>query len=97
MSMTVTTNQSSYLPGQTVNVTATSTSGAPLAGGSITITVTKPNGAAVSLNTTISTNGSATGNYRIKRQDPLGTYKVSALASASNAAPAQASTTFTVQ
>jgi hypothetical protein len=96
MSMSVATNQSSYLPGQTVNVTATS-SGAPLAGGSVTITVTKPNGAAVSLNATISTNGSATGNYRIKRQDPLGTYKVSAVASASNAAAAQASTTFTVQ
>jgi uncharacterized protein YfaS (alpha-2-macroglobulin family) len=68
-----------------------------VAGASATITIVKSNGTVVSFSLTTGTDGTAMGKYRIKRQDPLGTYQASAAVSATNAASAQGSTAFTVQ
>lgn len=97
--LTVTTNQASYLPGQMVNITVKDLSGtSPVSGASIAITITKANGSQVMLSTTTGSNGVATDSYKIKRRDPAGTYTVSASTSGSgNAATAGATTSFTVQ
>jgi len=97
--LTVTTNQVSYLPGQTVNITAKDLSGtSPLSGASITVTITKPNGSQVTLSSTTGSNGVATTSYKLKHRDPAGTYTVGASTSGSgNAATVGATTSFTVQ
>src|SRR5207245_730758 len=99
LSIGVTTNQSTYSPGQTVYVTVTMLSGSsPDAGASISVNVTKPNGVVSSLSGTTGSNGVATLKYRLKRQDPAGTYSVTASAALTgNSATIGASTSFAVQ
>lgn len=99
LSVTVSTNQTSYLFGQTVNLKVTVLSGtSPVSGTSLTLNINKPNGSQVSLTTTTGSNGVGTASYKIKRKDPSGTYAVQVFTGGTgNAASIQATTSFTVQ
>jgi hypothetical protein len=107
----MTTNQSSYLPGQTVAITVTMLYGTtPDAGASVTATVTAPNGKTVTLSGTTGSNGVALLNDKLSNSAAAGTYGVQAQAStirsgggrtkggaATTSATLGASTSFTVQ
>ncbi|HSB75557.1 MAG TPA: NEW3 domain-containing protein [Terriglobales bacterium] len=99
LSITVSTNQSSYVVGQMVSITASVLSGtSPASGQSLTIILTKANGSQVTMTATTGSNGVATASYRLKRKDPTGTYRVQASTSGTgNAATVGATTSFTVQ
>jgi len=91
--VSVTTNNSSYLPGQTVGImVALSSGGAPVSGASVSVAVTNANGGVNTLTGTTGSNGSVKLNYKLKKQAPAGTYKAQA-----SAAAAVASTSFMVQ
>lgn len=97
---TVTTNQPSYQPGQTVAITVTMLSGAvPAGGASVTVTVTSPMGRQTTLSGTTGSNGVALLNYKLSRRATLGTYPVQAQGSTpTGASPISgASTSFSVQ
>ena len=98
-SITVTTNQTSYSRGQTVNITVTLASGSSaLSGTGVTVNITKTNGSVVTLAGTTGSNGTATVTYRLKKTDPVGTYKVTASSAAGgSSATISASTSFGVQ
>ena len=92
----LTTNQSNYLPGQSVAMTVTMLSGiSPVAGTSTTVTVTPPSGKAASLSGTTGSNGSAVLTYKLAKRATAGVYQVQVGKTGSNAASAKAS--FTVQ
>ena len=97
LSVTVTTNQASYTPGQTVSSTAIVTSGGnPVANAMVTFTVTKSNGAVVIGTATTGATGAAVYKLRIGRKDPVGVYQVGA--KEDNAGTSvTATTTFMVQ
>jgi M6 family metalloprotease-like protein len=111
LSISLATNQSSYLPGQTVAITVTMLYGTtPDAGASVTATVTAPNGRSTSLSGTTGSNGVALLNDKLSNSAAAGTYQVQAQAGttrsgggrtkggASTASATQgASTSFTVQ
>jgi len=109
LSIGVTTNQSSYLPGQTVAISVGVLSGtAPVAGASVTATVTPPSGKLTTLTGTTGSNGVAVLNYKLSRRASAGTYHVGANAAGGSAATsatsaktasavAGATTLFTVQ
>jgi M6 family metalloprotease-like protein len=81
LSIGLTTNQSSYLPGQTVAITATVLYGTtPDAGASVTATITAPNGKTTSLSGTTGSNGVALLNYKLSNSAAAGTYPVQAQA-----------------
>ena len=105
-SISVTTNQSSYLPGQTVNISVSVLSGAaPVSGASVTATVTPPSGKLTTLTGTTGSNGVAILKYRLSKRASAGTYQVGANAAGGSAAAsataasavAGATTLFTVQ
>jgi len=98
LSASVSTNQSSYNPGQVVYVSVTLLSGSsPDAGASVNVNITKSSGTVVSLSGTTGSNGVAVLNYRLKKWDPAGTYSVNASAAATGSSAAvAASTTFAV-
>lgn len=105
LSIRVATNQSSYLPGQTVGVIVTLLYGtSPDVGASVTVTVTNPNGKTTTLNGTTGSNGVALLSYKLTKRAAAGTYQVQFGSSANRttskvaAGPtAGASTSFTVQ
>ncbi len=98
LTITVTTGQSSYLPGQTVSVTVTLSDGTPVSGASVTANITKSNSSVVTLSGTTGGNGVAVVSYKLKRKDPTGTYTVRASTSGTGNAPTVGATTnFTVQ
>lgn len=99
LSISLTTNQSSYLPGQTVAINVTLLSGtAPDAGASVTVIVTSPNGRSTSLRGTTGSNGVALLNYKLSRRAAAGTYQVQVATTVTGASSvAGASTSFTVQ
>jgi hypothetical protein len=105
LSVSLTTNQPSYLPGQTVAIIVTALYGtAPDANASTTVTVTSPSGKTTTLSGTTGSNGVALLNYKLSRRATAGTYQVqlgsTATRTASTAAAtatAAASATFTVQ
>ena len=105
LSISLTTNQSSYLPGQTVTVAVTMLYGtSPDAGASVTVTVTSPSGKATTLSGITGSNGVALLNYKLSRHAAAGTYQVqvgTTVTGASSIAAASstmgASTSFTVQ
>jgi hypothetical protein len=75
VTVTVTTNQSTYTSGSKIVSTATVLSGAlPVTGVSVTMNITKADGSIVRLNGTTNSNGAATVTYQIKKQDPAGTW-----------------------
>jgi hypothetical protein len=107
----VTTNQATYLPGQTVAISVNAFSGtAPVAGASVTAIVTPPAGKPVTLGGTTGSNGVAVLSYKLSRRAAAGTYQVGAsanggsvvtgavsLTGASSAAATGANASFTVQ
>jgi uncharacterized membrane protein len=93
-SLSVNTNAASYTAGRTtVSISVTDLSGtSPVGGASVTVTLTKPNGGTVKLSGTTGSNGIAVASYKLKNNDPKGTWGVAATASS-----ASATTSFTVQ
>jgi M6 family metalloprotease-like protein len=98
-SFSLTTNQTTYLPGQTVAMTVAAFSGTtPLAGAGVKVTITSPKGRSTTLNGTTGSNGVALLNYKLSNRAALGMYSANANASSIGASStAGASTTFAVQ
>ena len=99
-SISITTDGSNYLPGQTVGITvAVSSGGSPVAGASVSVGVTPPSGGTNTLSGTTDSNGVASLSYNLKKQAPAGTYQAQAgLASKGHGGSnVKASTTFAVQ
>ena len=79
LSISLTTNQSSYLPGQTVAIAVTMLYGTtPDAGTGVTVAMTAPNGRTTNLSGTTGTNGVASLNYRLSNSAAAGTYQLQA-------------------
>jgi hypothetical protein len=79
LSISLTTNQSSYLPGQTVAIAVTMLYGTtPDAGASVTVSVTAPNGKTTTLSGTTGSNGVASLNYKLSNSAAAGTYQLQA-------------------
>jgi M6 family metalloprotease-like protein len=99
LSISITTNQSSYLPGQTVTVTVTMLYGTlPDAGASVTVTVTPPSGKSTTLNGTTGSNGMALLSYKLSKHAVAGTYQVQLGTTGTGASATMgAVTSFTVQ
>ncbi|MDE1842850.1 MAG: fibronectin type III domain-containing protein, partial [Thaumarchaeota archaeon] len=97
LSVSVTTDHTSYLRGGhahiTVQVLSNST---PISGASVTVSVTAPNSSTSQSTGTTGSNGSITFTYNIGKHAPLGTYTVNAKASASGYTSGSGSTTFQV-
>ncbi|HEX6804408.1 MAG TPA: NEW3 domain-containing protein [Terriglobales bacterium] len=99
LTVTLTTNQSSYLPGQTVGIDATLLYGtAPDVAAAVSVSVTNPNGKTATLSGTTGSNGVALLNYKLSKGAPAGTYQAHFGTAVSGAASvAGASTSFSVQ
>jgi hypothetical protein len=94
LTTSVTTNQSTYLPGQTVAMTVTVDSGtSPVAGIGVTATVKNPNGTSTTLKGTTGSAGTASLSYNLSRHAHVGTYQIGATTASSPVADA----IFTVQ
>jgi uncharacterized protein YfaS (alpha-2-macroglobulin family) len=93
------TDQSSYLPGQTVAIRVSLLYGtSPDVGASVTVNVMSPSGKITTLSGTTDSNGLVSLNYKLSRRAPAGTYQAqygTTLKGASSTAGA--STTFLVQ
>jgi hypothetical protein len=99
--ISVTTDSSSYLPGQTVGITVIVTSGgSPASGVSVSVAVVSPNGTS-SLSGITGSNGVASLSYKLRKQAPAGAYQAQASTSTGSgrkgASIAPVSTTFMVQ
>jgi hypothetical protein len=95
--VSVSTDQSSYSPNQSVSITAmVRADGGPVTNAKVTFTITKPNGAVTTGTATTGSDGKAVYKYRLKKNDPLGTYQVTAGVSL-NGDSSTASTSFVVQ
>jgi len=104
LTVSLTTNQTSYLPGQTVGITATLMYGTlPDVGASVTLTVTSPKGRSTTLTGTTASNGIVFLYYKLAKSAPAGTYQVQYRTSSGGtittaaATTASANTSFTVQ
>jgi uncharacterized protein YfaS (alpha-2-macroglobulin family) len=99
LSVSLTTNQPSYLPGQTVGVIVTMVNGtSPDVGASVAVTVTAPNGKNTSLTGTTGSNGVALLNYKLSRHALAGTYRAQYGSTVTRAASTMgANTSFNVQ
>jgi hypothetical protein len=103
LSVSLTTNQASYLPGQTVGISVSMLYGTlPDAGASVSVTVKNPNGKSTTLTGTTGSNGVALLNYSLSKHAPAGTYQVQYGTSGASTTAAAASTvgvsaSFTVQ
>ena len=99
LSISLATNQSSYLPGQIVGVTVSMLYGTvPDAGAGVTVTVTSPSGRAATLSGTTGSNGVASLTYKLSNHAPAGTYQVKFGTTVKGASSmVGASTSFTVQ
>jgi len=99
LSISLTTNQSSYLPGQTVAISATLLYGTlPDVGASVTVTVTPPSGKVITLSGTTGSNGVALLSYKLSKRAAAGTYQAQVGTAVTGAsATVGASTSFTVQ
>ena len=77
LSVSLSTNQSSYVPGQIVGISVRLQYGTtPDAGAGVTVTVTTPNGRTTTLNGTTGGNGVALLNYKLSKRAVAGTYPV---------------------
>src|SRR6185437_10087233 len=100
LSLSVSTNQSSYSPGQWVYINVTVLAGtSPDAGVGVNANITTPSGSVLAaLSGTTGSNGVATLKYRLKRQAAAGNYTATgSAASSGNAATVGGTTTFYVQ
>ena len=79
LSIGLTTNQSTYLPGQTVAITVTILYGtSPDAGAAVSLTITSPSGRSMTLSGTTGSTGIAALNYKLSNSATAGTYQVQA-------------------
>jgi hypothetical protein len=93
----VSTDQSTYTRNQSVSITAKVTAGSsPVASAAVKFTVTKSNGVVITGSVTTGSNGIGVYTLRLKKQDPVGTYRADVVAT-ENALSASATTSFTVQ
>ena len=99
LSVSLWTDQSTYLPGQTVAIRVSLLSGtSPDVGAGVTVNVMSPGGRATTLSGTTGSNGVASLSYKLSRHAVAGTYQAQFGTSVTGAASvAGASTTFTVQ
>ena len=104
LSISLTTNQSSYLPGQTVAISVSLLYGTlPDANAGVTVTVMAPSGKTTSMNGTTGNNGVTSLSYKLSNHAPTGTYQVQFGASVKGTSSTTAnstlgaSTSFTVQ
>jgi len=99
LSVSMWTDQSSYLPGQTVAIRVSLLSGtSPDVGASVKVNVTSPSGRNTTLSGTTSSNGVASLSYKLSRHAPAGTYQAQYGTTVTGAASTMgASTSFTVQ
>ncbi|MGH7410090.1 MAG: NEW3 domain-containing protein, partial [Candidatus Methylomirabilis sp.] len=94
----VSTDQSSYLPRQSVFITANvSDNGLPINRAKVTFTVTKPNGTEVTKTISTRISGAAIYKFRLRSLDPVGVYQVRADANLNNTRFGGAATSFTAQ
>ena len=97
LAVALSTDKSNYIRNQTVTITAfVSSGGAPLGNAAVAFTITKANKSIVTATVNTATNGNATYKLRLSKQDPIGSYNVSAMAT-KNLIRGTANTTFTVQ
>jgi hypothetical protein len=97
LGVSVASTQASYTRNQTVSITTTVwNGGAPVANASVTFTLTKADGSAITSTATTGTNGVAMFSYRLKKQDPVGTYRAQGVANL-NGLSGSAGTSFMVQ
>ena len=93
----VSTDRASYTRNQSATITATVSAGAaPVAGAGVAFTVKRSDGSVVTASATTGTNGAASYRLRLGKQDPVGTYQASVVAT-KNAWSGTAATTFTVR
>lgn len=99
LTVSLTTSQSTYLPGQTVSVLVTMLYGTtPDAGANVTVTITPPNGRKTTLSGKTGSNGTALLYYKLGRNAPAGIYQAQYGTTVTGAASVMgASTSFTVQ
>jgi len=100
MTVSVSTSQPTYLPGQIVAITVSVVSGtSPDSGAGVTVSVTPPGRKGTTLTATTGSNGVASVSYKLQKRSPSGTYGVQAIpASTVGGSTVQvASTTFLVQ
>jgi hypothetical protein len=106
LSISMWTDQSTYLPGQTVAIRVSLLSGtSPDVGASVTVAVTSPSGKTTTLSGTTGSNGLVSLNYKLSRRAPAGTYQAQLVTPVSGAsttvssasATVSVSTSFTVQ
>jgi M6 family metalloprotease-like protein len=99
LTVSMTTNQSNYLPGQTVGIYVTMLYGAsPDVDASVTITVTSPNGKNTTLSGSTGSSGMALLSYKLGKNAPAGTYQAWYGTTVTGAASIMgASTSFIVQ
>ena len=97
ITVTVSTNQSTYASNQTVTALAHVSTVGSAAGIPVSFTMEKPNGRVVRLYGTTSSAGDAKVTYRLnKKQDPPGVYTIQVIAE-SGGSTSTASTSFTVR
>ncbi len=98
MEVAVSSDKLSYTRAETATVTASVNAlGAPVSGAVVSFTMTKANGAVVGKTVTTGANGVAVFSYRFnKKQDPVGTYQVTAAANL-NGVSGNGATTFAVR
>ncbi len=76
LNVSVSTDKSSYTRGQTVYIAARVISGgSPVSNASVRFTMTKSDGTEVSQTSTTDSTGSAVGTFRLRKQNPTGSYK----------------------
>lgn len=93
----VATTQATYSRVQSVTINATVTAeGLPVSGATVSFTVTRSDRTTATGSALTSANGIATYKLRLKKQDPVGTYAVQAIANL-NGATGSGTTTFIVQ
>jgi len=97
LTVTVTTDKTSYTRGKTVAITVgVNADGSPVANVSVTVTITKANGTVVKQTALTGTSGTTVSKLRLKQTDLIGTYQVRADASL-NGITGSATGSFTVQ
>jgi len=94
LTITPSTNKAKSTEYFTVQVT--DQYGNPVGGASVSLTVMKPNGKSTTITASTNSAGQAYLQYKLSAASPLGTYNVSAIASAPGYVPSSATGTFTV-
>jgi hypothetical protein len=95
--VTVATDKPSYNRGQTVSIIVKiSSAGSPIANVQMNFSVTKSSGEVVTASAITGSNGTAAYKFRLRKQDPIGTYRVNVFAT-KNGLSGQGSASFIVQ